>query len=241
MKRWYITICRPGRTRGRCIRMRFWKWMWLDLLSVRWWLECREDGWSGLPSGLETEKVYLWSRLFWCVCVINDSRYAKEDEECNQYEKSLLASPRLTIVEFQQKETHTVNHLVDSSRVGLVVTRKTGISKVLCTNYRKTELASSVQLEYISKNSLFYRKYLERSKICFVRKHWVLWVVFFVTQTKENKTGKRPWKITFHDFKYLWFDKTEIEEHEYVLILSKRINILQGGFLGILYGFLTYP
>lgn len=80
---------------------------------------------------------------------ISDPRHFKEDEKYNQFEKALLANPRLLSVVFRQNKVHTADHFVDSFRVSLVATRKITVLEELYVNYRRPEVASSVQLEYV--------------------------------------------------------------------------------------------
>lgn len=85
----------------------------------------------------------------------NHFSYAEEDKEYHQLGKSLLASSRLPNIEFQQRQLHTENHLVDSSQLVLLATRSGSILDVLYADYCGTEYASSVLLEHISNLYLF--------------------------------------------------------------------------------------
>lgn len=85
-----------------------------------------------------------------CACALTiDFQYAKVDKECNQYKKCVPGNPRLPNVELQQNEIYTGDHLVDSSGVVLLATRKISVPKELYAHNRETEFASSVLLEYI--------------------------------------------------------------------------------------------
>lgn len=80
---------------------------------------------------------------------INDFRCAKEDKEYNQCEKGRLPNPRLPIMELQQNEIYTEDHLVYLSRAVLVATREISASEENYASYCKTDFGSSTQPEYI--------------------------------------------------------------------------------------------
>lgn len=61
-------------------------------------------------------------------------------------------------IEFKQNEMCRENHLVDSTRLGLVATKKLSVSKKLVANYRIIELASSEWLKNIEESSLFVKQ-----------------------------------------------------------------------------------
>lgn len=99
---------------------------------------------------LENKKALCMVRAPLCACAfISDLCYAKEVQGCNQYEKGLLMTSRFSNLDFQQKEIPTENPLVDSSTVVLVATKMIIVSEKRFASSWITELARSVQLEYI--------------------------------------------------------------------------------------------
>lgn len=107
---------------------------------------------------------------FLCACVLfSDFSYAKADDEYSQNKKGILASPCLAIVEFQQQRALKKNHPVYSPRVFLVANRKSTVSEKVHPSYRKTEIASSVQLERIYKHSLLFLKTLSGESRVFAK------------------------------------------------------------------------
>lgn len=85
-----------------------------------------------------------------CACAfINDFRYAREDQEYEPHGKGLVVNPRRPNVHFQQKKICSEEHLVDPTRVALEETQTNSVLEKLYPNYRKTEFASSIQLNYV--------------------------------------------------------------------------------------------
>lgn len=105
---------------------------------------------SGLPGGVETGKLSVWSRLLLVrVCSLTTSATPKEGKEYNHYENDRLASSSLLNIDLQRSELCAENYLLDRSRTVLTATTKIIALQQLYANYRKTDFSGSAQLEYI--------------------------------------------------------------------------------------------
>lgn len=77
----------------------------------------------------------------------------------SQHKECLLGILSMPQRDFEQNDLYTENHLVDSFRVVLVVTTEMSVLEELYASYRNVECASSKQLEFIQKPSVFTKRF----------------------------------------------------------------------------------